>query len=115
MIADIEYIPENKRSNTELEWHHVPVQDIRGQEAKFTIERNSFEFVKHKHELSSSDEASLRSYVEATSALLQDRFRADRVICYDSLVSPVFSTRESILNNSVPAKSPSKQSSGSYT
>lgn len=89
MIADIEHIPKHQRSNIKLEKRQVSIEDIRGQEGKFTIERNSFEFVKHGHPVPYDDETSLESYVAATSALVQERFMADRVICYDSLVSSV--------------------------
>jgi hypothetical protein len=86
MIGDGEYTPE-ERSNIKLEEHsNIAIHDVRGREDEFTIEQNSFEFVKHKHALPSPNEESLMSYIEATSALLQERFQATRIICYDSLV-----------------------------
>jgi hypothetical protein len=86
-MADIDDIPVNQRSNIQLESREVTVQNARGQ--NFTIEQHSFEFVSHEHEIPSND-ASLEPYIETTSLLLQDRFKADKVICYDSLVSLIF-------------------------
>lgn len=88
MIAEADHVPEDKRSNIKLEWRHdVPVEDIRGRASNFTIENNSFEFVKLNSGFPSGDAESLIAYVESVAELLRQRLEADRVICYDTTVN----------------------------
>jgi hypothetical protein len=88
MIAEADHVPENKRSNIELEWHdNVPVEDVRGRESDFTIEHNSFEFVKLGSSVPFPDAGSVSAYVESVAELLRQRLQADKVICYDTTVN----------------------------
>jgi hypothetical protein len=76
MIRDKEYIPE-ERSNIKLEKHfNIIINEVRGHEDEFIIEQNSFEFMKYKHALSSSNEESLIDYITTTLILLQERCQA---------------------------------------
>lgn len=107
MVAGIDYIPEDKRSNIQLECREVIVEDIRGREEDFTLEKYSFEYVNLKHEFPLHD-ATLRSYIVTTSFQLKSRFGAEKVICYDSLVGVTFRPYAACLMMPVPEELPSR-------
>lgn len=89
MIADMEEVPVDQRSNIELEWHHdVPVYDIRQQEKPFNVDEDSFEVWNlDRDPPGENDDKDMIDYVTYLCNALQTKFGAERVICYENAVS----------------------------
>ncbi|KAL7784960.1 hypothetical protein V8C37DRAFT_394846 [Trichoderma ceciliae] len=71
-------------TNVEKEEKAISVQDIRGQEDQFSLEKHSFCFLKlpTQHPIDGSDDTTFR-YLEETRNFLLRKLGADEVICYD--------------------------------
>ncbi|UKZ76657.1 hypothetical protein TrVFT333_004366 [Trichoderma virens FT-333] len=71
-------------TNVEKEEKCILIQDIRGQENQFSVEKHSFRFLKlpTQHPIDGTDDVTFR-YLEETRNFLLQEFDADEVICYD--------------------------------
>ena len=69
--------------------HNISLQDIRGREADFTIERNGFKYVKHEAQVAANDEEdNWVAYSQEMARLIQEECGSEKVICYDYRVFP---------------------------
>ena len=68
--------------------HGVLVQDLRGREAKFTLDRHGFAAARHRsREHDFTDEAAIRGvYYAESEALLAELLGADRVLTFDHTI-----------------------------
>lgn len=77
---------EHMRTNLEYEPHDPTIYNLRGHEKDLKMERDGFELVHYPPEvrLSLDDgvEDRTEEYLEATTAWLEKRFKAEKVLCY---------------------------------
>ncbi|KAL7788773.1 hypothetical protein V8C43DRAFT_287040 [Trichoderma afarasin] len=75
---------EGLTTNVEKEEKGIIVEDVRGQENLFSMEKHSFRFLKFptKHPIDGTDDTTFR-YLEETQNFLLQELDADGVICYD--------------------------------
>lgn len=77
---------------------NVTVEDVRGTEKDFSLENAGFTFIKHQSRCTltaehfeaggkNPDDDVVSSYLQETISLLEDRFHASKVICFDWRVS----------------------------
>ncbi|KAL6827760.1 hypothetical protein V8C40DRAFT_264933 [Trichoderma camerunense] len=75
---------EGLTTNVEKEEKGIIVEDVRGQESRFSMETHSFRFIKFptQHPIDGTDDTTFR-YLEETKSFLLQELDADEVICYD--------------------------------
>jgi len=73
------------RTNTEKDEYDSKVEDVRGQESKFTYAEHGFRYLVHYSRIDQSnvDNHDTLGYANETMELLKNEFNAERVICYD--------------------------------
>ena len=85
-------LPQSLTTNCQYETKDVVLQDARGTESQFSLERNGWEYLKHGSKVSLDIEAYLGShhsqdivneYLLECVQLIQARFKASRIICFD--------------------------------
>jgi hypothetical protein len=77
------------RTNTEKDEYACKVEDVRGQESKFTYAQHGFRYLIHHSKIDqlNIDNHDTLGYANETMELLKNEFNAERVICYDVRVS----------------------------
>ena len=76
------------RQNFENEAHCVTIEDMRGRESDFSLDRYGFEAAMHRSREQSfdNDEAIREGYYAESEALLADLLGADRVLTFDHTI-----------------------------
>jgi hypothetical protein len=76
------------RQNFDNEAHRVLIEDIRGQESAFTLDKHGFAGIRHKSEEIDfiSDDEIRAIYYPESQALLRDELNADRVFIFDHTI-----------------------------
>lgn len=88
IISEMPNLDLEKQSNIEATVHDsISIIDARNSTANFTLENNSFEWINHNFStvLDGSEELNLQ-YAQECVTLLQDKLKADHIICYDIAV-----------------------------
>ncbi|MEM7468777.1 MAG: CmcJ/NvfI family oxidoreductase [Pseudomonadota bacterium] len=79
--------PEDRETNATSEQRQVFIHDERGNESKFTLETNGFEFLKSAANLGDlSDEHLRKFYYPAMESLVVERLRAKKAIVFDHTI-----------------------------
>lgn len=77
---------EHMRTNLEYAAHTPTLHNLRGHEQDLKMERDGFELVKYPPEvrlsLDADAEDKTQDYLEATTSWLENRFQAEKVLCY---------------------------------
>ena len=79
---DVKHISGAQQTNIECDTLQVSIQiqDVRGLESKFTVERNGFEILQHESAIGLSDIAfsaeTRQQYLKETERIIKDRFNA---------------------------------------
>lgn len=77
-------------SNLEFCYKDVPLENIRGREDDFCLERCGFEVVHHASPLADqlmTSAGAIQEYKNETEELLRKRFNAEHVFCFEARVS----------------------------
>jgi hypothetical protein len=73
------------------------LQDIRGREADFTLDKNSVCWLHHPSKIDiTTEEDTMIPYAKEVNSLLRKTFKSEDVICYDLRVSPSMAMRHGI-------------------
>ncbi|KAI1369716.1 hypothetical protein F5Y08DRAFT_291191 [Xylaria arbuscula] len=71
-------------TNVRQALYPVSLENIRGREQDFNWDRHGFAFLRHTSSIDfTQDTQDTISYIQENSQTLKEKFRADRVICYD--------------------------------
>ncbi|CAJ2513592.1 Uu.00g017110.m01.CDS01 [Anthostomella pinea] len=88
--CDVRHVEGAKKTNVEFEKRGVDVHDVRGNEARFTLERNGFEIVQHQSALSRNDfrarETVEEKYLPECEEMVRRYYGAERVIVINWIV-----------------------------
>ncbi|KAI1330539.1 hypothetical protein F5Y16DRAFT_408459 [Xylariaceae sp. FL0255] len=71
-------------TNVEQDLFPVSLENIRGREQDFGLDRHGFAFIRHSSTVDFSETTQdTVAYILENSTILKEKFNADRVICYD--------------------------------
>lgn len=81
-----------KRTNLQFKSIEVPLEDIRFKQSAFSLARHGFTFVVDQDDRfigrqSGLDDSEIQDYLERMSQLLKEEMSAEKVLCYDVVVS----------------------------